>query len=622
MRKIDSTIFANRKAPYLLVAFVLIALIAFPCVNSALSKSEITVSAKLGSASFSVDEGAQLTITINGTRSANLEIPETNNFDIYQRGKSSQFNMINGEFSASISVTCLLQAHQPGKYTIPPISIHADGTTITTEPIPFEVTASGRSVQQPAAAGSGQQTQTGNADEKGAFILLVNEKQKSYIGEIIPIEIKAYFRQGLRANLNSTPSIIGDGFVMPQLHDQPRQTQERVGNSIYNVLTWKTTLSTIKEGAHTIRIELDATQLIPQRRTSTSIFGSRSPFDDDFFDSVLGGYSQRPLKVTSEDIALEILPLPEEGRPEDFTGAIGDFSLETQAEPRKVETGEPITLTISVHGSGNFDRVEAPIFPSLPEWKTYSANSQYSPDKSKTPVDKKVFEQAIVAKSPSITEIPSLSFSYFDPQKGIYVTKKSAPLPITVSGKAAPAPATATIQAPQPQKVQIEENTALFHGLAPIKIEPGKAVRSIKPLYRKPFFIAVMVICFMAILYFFLIKTMQLRAQRRPEAGQMKQLSAAMKKSFTAIDESRMAENSAAFLAACRSAIQHHLGTLWGCQPTTITRADIAEKLPQHPELLEIFTAAEQSAYGGANLSRETMEDYTRKLKTTLETLI
>ncbi len=607
--------------------FVLLSALLLITARPSASVAELSVAATLSSATFSVDEGAQLTITVNGSRSADVQIPETGNFDIYQRGKSSQVNMINGEFSSSITITCLLRAYEPGRYSIPPITIVADKKTLLTEEIPFEVTAAAQSSRR-SNIGSGTAVSPPSPDTdsggSAAFITLSKAKQKSYVGEIVPVEIKAYFKQGLRANLNSAPEIIGDGLVMPQLHEQPRQTQERVGAATYSVLTWQTTLSNIKEGRHTIHLELNATQLIPQRRTSTSLFGQRSPFDDDLFDSVFGGYKQKPIKVTSEDITLEIMPLPEEGRPDTFTGAIGNFALHTSADPLQAEIGEPLTLTMEISGSGNFDRVEAPSFPDSADWKTYSPSSTFTSPENTTYSGEKQFVQAIVAKSPAINQIPSLSFSYFDPDQGRYITTNSQPIPITVTGKTTVPLQPSAVQArPEPQQEpQPAVSPEGIAGLAPLHLETGKSVATIIPLYRSPLFLAVMLLCLAIIIVLSVLRLQKVRAQHSPDETRKRQLQKTLQDSLTAVEAALAKEDSTAFLAAVRSTIQAHLGGLWKCEPSAITSANLSKNLAHSPELLAIFTTAEQAAYSGASLSRETMQDYAQTLKTELVKLI
>jgi len=102
--------------------------------------AEPTVSASLKPDQFSVDTGGILTITIAGSRSADIHLPMIAGLRIQGRGRSSQVQMINGSVSSSLSSTYVIQADTPGKYTIPPITVSVDGSTLTTRPITFEVT--------------------------------------------------------------------------------------------------------------------------------------------------------------------------------------------------------------------------------------------------------------------------------------------------------------------------------------------------------------------------------------------------------------------------------------------------------------------------------------------------
>ena len=623
----------NHNKKFTILAAGVVAVLALVALFSlpAASRAEFSVSATLSSTTFSVDDGAQLSITVNGTRSADLEIPETDtsNFEIIQRGRSSQINMINGNFSSAITFTCIVRGYKPGKYAIPPITIKSDGTSRTTESIPFEITDSGQMGQNGAGTAVLPPPSASGASAGGdaAFLRLNIGKTSSYVGEIIPVEVKAYFKKGLRASLNSAPTLVGDGLVMPQLNEKPVQTEEIFGNSRYSVLTWQTDISNIKEGKYTVHLELDATLLIPQRRLSTSIFG-QSPFDDDFFDNVFGGYKEKPIKPVSEEMRFTILPLPEENRPAGFTGAIGDFNLQVAAAPIQAETGEPLTLTMTVSGTGNFDRVEAPAFPESDQWKTYTPAATFTKGTGDDHTGNKVFEQAIVAKSGSVSEIPALAFSYFDPQKGKYITRESSPIPVSITAKTSvpvptPAPpvrgneaAPAATVAP---KQQPESTSAPIGGLAPLRLESGNTTSAITPLYTRPPFLAVMAICALALLMLTVLKIYRLREDAHPEDRRRRQLGKALQDSYQSMDQALAQENSSVFLAVCRTAIQQHLGAIWHCQASAITSADLTARLSSSNRLVEIFTIAEQAAYSGALLDRETMQDYARAVKKELE---
>ncbi|MBW2658493.1 MAG: protein BatD [Deltaproteobacteria bacterium] len=386
----------------------------------------ITAEASLNSDSFPVDRPAKLVITVSGARSASIEMKEVDGLRFHNRGQSSRINIVNGSYSSSISNSYLVQPLHPGSFTIPPISVSAGGKTVQTKPITFKVTPAN---QTTAAIGVNPADPPGK--NRIAFIR-VTKIDRHYAGEIVPIRIKAYFSRKYRANINSLPVLKGDGVIMSPITNDPEQSKEQWKGETYNVLSWDTGLSGIKSGNHSILFQLDATLLIPRQRQTMPSFGGGF-FDDSFFNNFFGGSEQKQIKVVSSGLQFDVIDLPLDGRPENFTGAIGNFQLSVSASPKTVETGEPITLTINIEGRGNFDRVEPPVFPPSPGWKTYTPTSNYSAQKN-LPYGKKEFEQAIVAKNSTITEIPALSFNYFDPGKKRYKTITSQPIAIHITG--------------------------------------------------------------------------------------------------------------------------------------------------------------------------------------------
>lgn len=620
----------------LALALCLVVFYAF----SAAGQDEVTASATLSPSVFGIDDMARLTITVNGTRSADLELPESEDFEIIQRGSSKQLNVINGKYSSSVTFTCQVQAFNTGHHTIPPVTITVGGQTITTEPIPFRV---GKTAPSGGAGASPAQKNSSDESGRKTFLEVSLPKNTAYIGELFPIEIKAYFRRGMRANLTSKPELVGDGLVMAQLSDKPSQTQETVGGTPYTVLTWSTNVSTIKEGNHPFHLELQAVEHVPQKRTSSSLFGRHSPFDDDFFDSMLGGYSQRRLKLASRKRSLEVLPLPEEGRPQNFSGAVGQFHLHAHAEPTTAEQGEPITLSISVRGQGNFDRVEAPAFPARTHsaWRTYTPASTFHPADESGLNGEKIFEQAIVARNLQISEVPALSFSYFNPEKGVYVSTETSPIPVQILGangatQSTPAPATPQAPAPAPSRntadlpqakaaqPELGTKTAVpaIAGLAPLHLTTGSTVATLKPIYRKSWFLLYVFICLVLIAGASLLKIRRIKAQGTPEQQRRRRRTRRIDNDIALLQQAAGSCESDAYLQQCRSVIQQHLGSLWHCEPGAITSAGATAKLPANSPLASVLQRAEHAVYSGAIMSSEEMAETTKTIKFELENLI
>ncbi len=157
------------------------------------------------------------------------------------------------------------------------------------------------------------------------------------------------------------------------------------------------------------------------------------PFNNRFFDDMFGRrqpiYNQ--LLTESNPLQLNVQPLPDENRPQDFTGLVGQYSLAAQASPTEVNVGDPITFNIMVTGSEYLDNV---ILPPL--------NNQLGMNNFKVPEEMgqgeiagrvKTFTQTIRAKDPSMTEIPSISIDYFNPATGKYESAISNAIPLKVN---------------------------------------------------------------------------------------------------------------------------------------------------------------------------------------------
>jgi hypothetical protein len=588
------------------------------------ASAEVTVNASLSHLSFPQDKAARLTILVTGTsNNADIETPRLDNVQLQNRGTSSQISVVNGTISSSISHNYLVHALIAGTYTIPPIKVTVAGESYLTKPLTFQVSQAG---QQPNGYSGGTEPTAAEI----AFIRISEKSADHYPGEIVPLTIKAYFTQAYRAEIESLPTIRGDGVVMSSLQDKPQQTEESVNDRMYHVLTWETSISGIKVGKHPISFFLNAALLIPQKRRSLSPLGN-SLFDDPFFggsslDSFFGGHQRKPVVSVSPEIVFNVMPLPSDNQPENFTGATGDFDLKVAATPVDAEIGEPITLTMEISGSGNFDRVEAPVFPERPEWKVYSASSNFS-EQNKNYSGTKIFEQAVVARTGAVSEIPPLSFSYFDPRQKRYVTVTSDAIAINLK-KPDPPAAGIPIQSAQPlsppqQQADTQAAAApAIVGLAPLHLETGTFQDRIVPLFKSSWLIALCALCILLLLALFVIRLRQRNIERHPEFERQRRKKHLLDNDLKLVEQAQAAGNSTSFLTLSRTAIQNQLGLLWNIEPAALSLADIKSRLKTESPLIAIFQAAEEAAYGGATLTNEKMQDYFITLKTELENLL
>lgn len=597
-------------------------------------ESAPSVSVALDPPSFSVDQSATLTITINDADGTIADLPLVDGLTFQRRGRSSHHQIINGSLSSAVSIIFQVQGERPGSYTIPPILVTVDNQQQLTRAISVEVTPS-------AAGGMAAPSPSGGNMEQLAFLRVSPVKDTSYVGELLPIEIKAYFRRGLRANLNSQPWLSGEGFILTPANQEPVQTEEMVNNVPYAVLTWPGALSGIKEGRQSVGIAIDATLLLPtgksQRRRSmgTDPFFGNDRFADFFNQQQL---QEKRIRIVSKEMTLQVLSLPVETRPADFNGAIGRFELQVQAEPTEVGPGDPITLTMTVLGTGNFDQVEAPILSESEGWKSYPPSAEFTPG-ARPGQGSKVFAQAIIARSGDKTAIPPLSFSFFDPESRQYQTLRSDPIALQGHG-ADPAGKSNSLSGTehgrggdqqQPESTDSRDGgidgdgqkpaDATELNLAPLQTQLGVLQQGMTPLFTRISFQIVVLFSLLLLVALTLIKIRARRLAGNPDRGRRQEMTRLLELRLQEMKKLQQRGDVGSFLAACRQAMQEQLGLLWLTEPGAITLADLQQRLLEDSPLTALFATAESSAYIGNTLGSQEMADYAGKVEYALRQL-
>jgi hypothetical protein len=117
--------------------------------------------------------------------------------------------------------------------------------------------------------------------------------------------------------------------------------------------------------------------------------------------------------------------VPADGKPADFSGAVGQFNFEASVSPAEIKVGDPVTLRMAVSGLGDLKTISLPVFHDE-RFKTYDPTVH---DES----GKKSLEQVIIPTKEDIPEVPAVNFSFFDTSSGRYRTITQGPFPIRVS---------------------------------------------------------------------------------------------------------------------------------------------------------------------------------------------
>ena len=489
------------------MALAQFALADSPSVTAVLSNSEAVVG-----------ETVQLEIKVSGAD--NLEVPKNivvDGLEIYKTGTSQQFEMRNFTTSRSTIYNYTVLALRAGTFRIPAQTIRVGGRTLQTPELTVNVAdAPGRSsTSRPGRNAPGIDT------SKLAFAELIVPKKTAYVGEMVPVEIRLGFDPRARPQLVDGPEIGGQGFTAQKLQ-KSGENLETINGKSYHVVTFKSAVAAARPGKFELGPVKAKAQVVVARRSSNP--RSRSPFDpfnfddpfaDPFFANPFGGFGERrEIDIQSDPAMFEVKALPPNAPP-GFSGTVGNFTLSTEAKPTTLQTGDPITVTSTISGRGNFDRMTAPVLEDERGWHKYPPSSKFKQDDDVGISGAKTFE-TVISPNEKKPALPPFVFSFFDPAKEKYVTLRSDAIAINVSGAATAAaspvappaqpgsitPATVTAKAPQPRDILYQLT------------ERGRAA-SFTPIFARPAFWTAQIVPLIALLGFAGWKIRQQRLDNR-----------------------------------------------------------------------------------------------------------
>lgn len=387
---------------------------------------DISISASVDRQEIALDEQLTLTITVNGDVSniPQPKIPAMDGFTAYSSGRSQNISIINGQVTSAVSFNYVLVPNDEGDYTLGPFTIEYNGKTYSAGPIDIKVMPQGTAAAQMpsyATPSQPQDYQQGPQQPvKELFIETYVDKLRAYVNEQVTLTFAFYQSVDLFQNPVYNPSSV-TGFWAEDMPPQKKYYKE-INGVRYLVTEIKTALFATSPGEFTIgsaRLEASVEDL-------ERVF-SRSPFD--IFDSMFR--RGKPVILTTEPIIVEILSLPEEGKPQNFKGDVGSYDITTEVDKNKVEENQPISFKIKITGRGNIKTISSPNFPEMDYVKVHDSGSSENISKTDYVVrGEKTFEKVVIPKKPGIFNVGPIEYSYFDPREKRYVEKRIGPIKV------------------------------------------------------------------------------------------------------------------------------------------------------------------------------------------------
>lgn len=376
-------------------------------------------------------EQFQITYTFNG-QGRSFQGPDLREFNLLG-GPSQSTNMqvINGNFSQSISFTYYLSGKNTGTFKIGPASIEAEGKRIASNVIQMTVTK-GAPPSQQNRQGDQQSSETG-ISSKNIFVRAIPEKTSCEKGEGIRVTFRLYSNLSVMDfAIPKMPSL--DGFwnqdiALPQTLDR---TTEIIDGQRFTVWDIKK-LILFPQQSGTLTIDpMEVECLVRVKVNSQRSMDPFSIFNDPFFG--MGGVKDVKHSFKSAPVKIQVRNLPA-NPPAGFTGAVGSLKFEAFMDRSNVKVNESVNLKLKISGNGNLKLAELPE-PELPaDLETYDPKVIDNFKAGSNGVSgSKSAEYLIIPRIGGEFEIPEIYFSYYDLGKRSYVSQKAGPFVIKVTG--------------------------------------------------------------------------------------------------------------------------------------------------------------------------------------------
>lgn len=538
-----------------------------------LAAAQSAFNAALDRATIAAGETATLTLTFEG-KAPNIppSIPAVPNLDFAYAGQSSQFTIVNGQASSSLTYSYRVNGSQPGEYVIPAIEVVVEGRKLASHPLRLTVLKADQSTNPTAP--------------RAAFFRLIVPKEQLYVGEVIPVELQLFVSNPHDLQM---PQLKSEGFTLGAM-TQTGRSQAQAGNAVYTVFSFKIAATAAKTGALKIG-PAECNVVLRFRRP-------RDP-NDPFGDFFGGGVELRQATVRSDIISIQSLPLPTENQPPDFGGAVGDFSIAVTAGPTNVVVGDPITVTVQVAGEGALDGVGLP--PA--DWRDFNV---YQPNTKVEPTDPlgtrgvKTFEQVVIPQNSELKQLPPISLSFFDPKQKKYRTVLHPAIPITVrpNPQATPQPSISAPAGAAP------EEPPTVRDIVHIKAQLGAINSAGRPLVQQTWFLALQAVPLAAWLTALIWRKRRDHLARNPRLRRRIQVRNSIKAGLAELEQHAAAHEPEPFFATVFRLLQEQLGERLDLPASAITESVIDEHLHQRAapddlraELHALFQLCNQARY-------------------------
>lgn len=432
----------------------------------------VAVRAVVEPESIPMDGTVRLRVVLDGAMGKQVQPPRLDGLEDWQvitgPSSSSQLRFVNGVSSSRHSFTWILAPTRSGRLVIPSLTLVVEGSNYATAPQMVRVS------DLPAAPAPGRPATSpspGMADPEDVFVRAVVEPRDPFVGQPTLLSYRLYSKVEVAGvpqlqEVPPYPDFLARELEGPQ---KIRATLENVNGQEYRVYV-------IREMA--LLPTASGKKVLPQVTFSVPLRSTSRQGRSFFFNLS----SVAPVYRRTLPVEINVRPLPREGRPDDFSGAVGQFRMQVQADRETARTGEALGLVVNIQGVGNLKSARAPRLEPLPDFTPYDPQEQSLDPTSRGPfATARRWEYILVPHIPGRQPLPAVSFSYFDPESRRYETLVGEKLELIAQG---PRLAEGAVGL-SPLRQDLKRLGADIHFIKPLAPVPAAAGRD---MYRSGWF--------------------------------------------------------------------------------------------------------------------------------------
>lgn len=363
-----------------------------------------------------VNQQFRLKYTINRRNVKEPRVSDIKDFRVLagpNRSEQSSTQIINGNVTStqSVTFTYILMAEKEGEFTIPGATITVEGNEITSNKVNVKVLpqdkASAAAQQNSQAQQKRRQQQNSNSVDIAAddlFMTATLNKTKVVEQEAVLLTFKIYSAVNLTSLNGKIPDLKGFQIQEVELPKEKEWQLEHYNGRNYRTILWQQYVLFPQQTG-----EIEIPSAVYEGVVAQQV-RSYDPFD--FF----GGpnYVEVKKELRTPKLKLNVQKLPD-GKPADFSGAVGSFKISSSISTTELKANEAVTLRLVISGTGNMKLIKTPevVFPEDFEVYDPKVENKFSLNKNGFSGNK-VIEYLAIPRFGGEFTVPAIKFSYYD----------------------------------------------------------------------------------------------------------------------------------------------------------------------------------------------------------------